>query len=142
MAKEKDAPVEQEKPLTPKQILEKLVAGEITQAEAKEMLEAREAARKEKAANKPKIVEFGWGKKGSALIRGLRKFPISLYRKEVDVIEQVWKQFLDYVVAGPVSEEAPQETETVVVGEYADGVFTPAEKPQEEPEEEEEEAAA
>jgi hypothetical protein len=142
MAKEVETPVvEQEKPLTPKQILDKLVAGEITQEQAKAELDKREEAAKAKQAAKPKNVEFGWGKKGGAMIRGLRKFPISLYPNEIDVIDEVWEDFKDYVAAGPADPEKPEETEKLVVGEYNDGVFTPAEEPEAEEAEEAEEAA-
>ena len=131
--------VEQEKPLTPKQILDKLVAGEITQEQAKIELDKREEAAKAKAAAKPKEVEFGWGKKGGAMIRGLRKFPISLYPAEVDVIDEVWEQFKDFVAAGPA--DPPEETERLVVGKMDDGVFTLVEPETDEDEGEESEAA-
>lgn len=116
-----------DKPLTPKAILDKLVAGEITQEKAKELLDEREEAAKARAALRPKNVEFGWGKKGGAMIRGLRKFPISFKVAEIDVIDELWEQFKDYVAAGPADADKPEETEKVVVGKMENDEFVAVE---------------
>jgi len=105
MAKEKP-----EKPLTPARILDMLMSGEITPEQAKEL--------EEKRRNKP--IAFKWGKKGTACITGIRRFPvINLYPNEVEKVQEVWDAFLDFVAEGNPADK----------GEEAD---TPAEEGEEE----------
>jgi len=80
------------------------MAGEITPEEAKALDDER----------KKKPVKFKWGKKGTACITGIRRFPvINLYPNEVEKVVEVWGEFLDFVAEGP-PEAKPAEEKTEV----------------------------
>jgi hypothetical protein len=119
MAKDKNAavdtetePQEQEQPekLTPSQILDKVVNGEITPEEAKKLNEER----------KKRPIEFHRGAKGTFGIKGIRRFPVvNLYGNEVEKVAEVWPKFLDWVASEQAREAAEAEAATEEGGEEA-----------------------
>jgi hypothetical protein len=107
MAKEKDQTEqveqpEEEKKLTAAQILEKVVSGEITPEQAKELDDER----------RKKPIGFKRGGKGTFCITGVRRFPvINLYGGEIEKVAEVWPKFLDWVAEEQAKEEAAKAEE-------------------------------
>ena len=88
----------EEKKWTKPQILEAVLEGELTKAEAKVLLdEIKKAAKAAKAAKPPKPRELYCGDKGTVCVRGIRKFPVlNLYPDEIDKLAEVWDSVLEF----------------------------------------------
>ena len=76
---------------TKPQILEAVLEGRLTKAEAKVELD------KIKAAKPSKPRELYCGDKGTVCVRGIRKFPVMhLYPEEIDKLAEVWDSVLEF----------------------------------------------
>ena len=118
---------------TKPQILEAVLEGRLTKAEAKAELEKIKAAK----PNKPR--ELYCGDKGTVCVRGIRKFPVlNLYPEEIDKLAEVWPQVLEFTA---LVREIPAEKRKDVEAVNVEPVETGKETGEETGEETEQAAA-